>query len=309
VSAEKLMLVIGATGFLGKYLVDRMCDAGYPIRVVTRGSADWQDSNISTLRHKGVDVIMGDIRDPEVQRKAFVNVVAVVNVLGILRETEDESFEELHVDLVKSLLDLSTEFKVQRFIHVSCIGARSDADCQYFLTKWQGEEMVRESSFYWTIFRPSYLFSDIFPLLSYLSPIVKFKLFLPVIGGGTNSIQPVFVGDLADCIVQSIYHKETVKKTYDIVGPERYSMVGLLENVRKGLKIGGPTVNISSHMSGKAFDAISKAIPRSLLTEDLIGVMSDDACGSADVMLNTFEVKYESLEDRMPAILKSIDSG
>lgn len=302
------MLVVGATGFLGKYVVDRMCDADYPIRVVTRGSADWQDSNISTLRHKGVDVIMGDIKEPEVQRKAFADVAAVINLLGIMRESEDDNFEELHVDLVKNLLDLSAEFKVQRFIHVSCIGARSDADCQYFLTKWRGEKMVRDSSFYWTIFRPSYLFSDIFPLLSYLSPIIKFKLFLPVIGGGTNSVQPVFVGDLADCIVQSIYNKETVRKSYDIVGPDRYLMVELLENARKGLKIGGPNMNISSHMSGKAFDAIAKAMPRSLLTEDLIGVMSDDSCGSADVMLNTFEVKYESLEDHMPDILKSIDS-
>lgn len=300
------MLVVGATGFLGKYLVDRMYDADYPMRVVTRGSADWQDSNVSSLRHKGVDVIIGDIKDPDVQRKAFAGVVAVVNVLGIMKESQENDFEELHVDLVKNLLQLSAEFKVQRFIHVSCIGARSDADCPYFLTKWRGEQMVRDSSFYWTIFRPSYLFADTFPLLSYLSPLVKFKLFLPVIGGGTNSIQPVFVGDLADCIVQSIYAKETVRRTYEIVGPERYSMVELLESVRKGLKIGGPTMSISGQMSGKAFDAIARAIPRSLLTDDLIGVMSDDACGSADVMLNTFEVKYESLEDRMPEILKSI---
>lgn len=300
------MLVIGGTGFLGKYVVDRMYDADYPIRVVTRGSADWQDSNISTLRHKGIDVIIGDIKDPQVQRKAFADVVAVVNLLGIMRQSEDDNFEELHVDLVKSLLELGAEHKVQRFIHVSCIGARSDADCQYFLSKWRGEKMVRDSNFYWTIFRPSYLFSDLFPLLTYLGPIVKFKLFLPLIGGGTNTVQPVFVGDLADCIVQCIYNKETVRKSYDIVGPERYSMAELLENVRKGLKISGPTMNISSQMSGKAFDTIARAVPKSLLTEDLIGVMSDDSCGSADVMLNTFEVKYESLEDHMPKILELI---
>jgi NADH dehydrogenase len=284
-----------------------MLAADYPIRVVTRGGVDWQDSNISTLRHKGVDVIMGDVTDPEVQRKAFPGVVAVINLLGIMRETEEDNFEELHVDLVKNLLDLSSEFKVQRFIHVSCLAARSDADCQYFLSKWRGEQLVRESSFYWTIFRPSYLFGDDnFPLLSYLSPLIKFKLFLPVIGGGTNSVQPVFVGDLADCIVQSIYAKETVRKSFDIVGPERYSMVELLENARKSLKIGGPSMNISSQMSGKAFDAIAKAVPRGMFTDDLIGMMSDDSCGSADVMLNSFEVKYVCLDDHLPKILESI---
>ncbi len=306
-SAKKLMLVLGATGFLGRQVIDRMLASNHALRVVTRGSGDWQDPTIKGLRKSGVEVIIGDVTDDGTLKKALDGVSAVVNMVGVWKESDDDSFQDLHVTFVERLLALSEEFPFQRLIHVSCLGARSDSGFNYFLTKWRGEQLVRNNSrLYWTIFRPSYMFGDRFPLLAQLRPFIAFKLFLPLIGSGTNSVQPVFVGDMADCLVQSIYDRETVNKAYDIVGPDKYSMLRLLETARKQLGLGGSTMNIPSKLSGFTFDVVAKALPNGLITNDLAGLMSEESCGSPDSMLENFDVKYVSLEEYLPKIVESM---
>lgn len=305
-SAQKLMLVIGATGFLGRFVIDKMIAANYPLRVVTRGGADWQNSIVSTLRHKGVEVIIGDITEQEVVEQAVEGTSAIVNMAGCFKESRDNAYDEINVDLVERLAELGLAAGVQRVVHVSCLGARWDADCRYFKTKWDGEEIVRNSKQYWTIFRPSFLFGKRFPFLEHLKPIIAFKLFLPMIGGGTNSIQPVFVEDVADCIVQSIYSRECVGKSFDLVGPDDYSMLELLEMTRKALNVGGPTMTLPSQFSGKTLDVMAKAMPRSILTNDLASMMSDDSCGTQDQMLEAFKVRNASMQDYFDDIVDSL---
>ncbi len=306
VSAKKLMLVLGATGFLGKFVIERMLACGYPLRIVSRGGADWQTSSITSWRAKGVEVVMGSITDAEVLQKAIEGTSAIVNMAGCFRESDRISFEDLNVSTVEQLTKLGAKAGVQRFVHVSCLGARSDADCRYFLTKWQGEEIIRNHKCYWTIFRPSFIFGEQFPLLEHLKPVVTFKLFLPLIGSGTNTIQPVFVEDVADCIVQSIYSKQTVGKSFDLVGPEDYQMLELLEMTRRSLGISGPTVNIPSQFSGRTMDVMSKALPKSILTNDLAGMMSDDACSTQEAMLANFKIKNVSMKQYFPLIVEAL---
>jgi len=306
VSAQKLMLVLGATGFLGKFVIDRMLASGYPMRVVTRGGADWRNSRVSSLRQKGVDVIIGDITDDGMIERAVENTSAIVNMLGSFKETGDVSFEDLNVSVVEQLLEHGLAAGVQRMIHVSCLGARPDSDSRYYTSKWEGEELIRNSKSYWTIFRPAFLFGDRFPLLHYLKPVFTFRLFLPVIGTGTNTIQPIFVEDVADCIMQSIYSRQTVGKSFDLVGPDEYQMLEMLEMTRKALGISGPSVNIPSNFSGKTFDMVAKALPRSLLTHDLAGIMGDDVYGSQDEMLANFKVNNVGFEKYFSPIVDSL---
>lgn len=300
------MLVLGATGFLGRLVLDRMLKLNYPIRVITRGEGDWQNSVVSTLRHKGVDVIIGDVTDEATIKKAVEGTSAIINMAGSFRESSGVSFEALNVDAVKWLTQYGAEAKVQRFIQVSCLGAHKDSDSRYCQTKWQGEKLVRKSELYWTVFRPSFMFGNAFPLLDYLKPVLTFKLFLPIIGTGENTVQPVFVEDVADCVVQSIYARETVGKCFDLVGPEEYTMVELLEMVRDELGLGGSTMNFPPDVSGKTLGMMAKALPNSILNNDLVSLMSDDSCSSQEEMLANFQVQNVSLEQYLPAIIDSL---
>ncbi|MGD9683762.1 MAG: NAD(P)H-binding protein [Candidatus Obscuribacterales bacterium] len=303
----KLMLVLGAAGFLGSVVVKQMIAEGYQMRVITRGAEDWKDSSISSLRHKGVDVIVGDVTDEETLGRALNGVSAVVNMVGSFKESGGVSFEDLHVRLVKSIVKLGQERGVQRLVHVSCLGAREDTESACFLTKWQGEQIVSKSHLYWTIFRPSFLFGETrFPLFAYLKPLLTFKLFLPMIGSGTNTVAPVFVNDVASCVTQSIYSRHTVSRSFDLVGPEEYAMVELLEQARKQLGLRGPTMNIPSKLSGQKFEMVARALPKALMNQDLASIMSENSCSSQDVMLKHFEVRNVALEQYFSRLIETL---
>ncbi|MBX3138842.1 complex I NDUFA9 subunit family protein [Candidatus Obscuribacterales bacterium] len=306
-SAQKLMLVLGATGFLGRLVVERLLKLNYPLRVVTRGGGDWQNSVVSTLRHKGVDVIIGNVTDEATIEKAVDGTSAIINMAGSFREAGGVSYEALNIDVVKWLIKYGSAAKVQRLIHVSCLGAHKDSDSRYYRAKWKGEKAVRNCDLYWTVFRPSFMFGDSFPLLDYLKPVFTFKLFLPVIGSGTNTIQPVFVQDVADCVVQSIYARETVGKTFDLAGPEEYTMLEILEMSRDALGLSGSTMNFSSDVSGKTLGMMAKALPNSILNNELVGLMGDDSFGSQEDMLANFQVQNVSLQQYFPSIIDSLD--
>lgn len=305
-SAQKLMLVLGATGFLGRLVVERMLKLNYPMRVVTRGGGDWQSSVVSTLRHKGVDVIIGNVTDEATIEKAVDGTSAIINMAGSFKETGSVSYENLNVDVVKWLVKYGSAAKVQRLVHVSCLGAHKDSVSRLYRSKWKGEKTVRNCDLFWTVFRPSFMFGDSFPLLDYLKPVFTFKLFLPVIGSGANTIQPVFVEDVADCLVQSIYARETVGKTFDLVGPDQYTMLELLEMSRDSLGLTGSTMNFSADLSGKTLGMMAKALPNTILNSELVGLMGEDSFGSQDEMLANFRVQNVSLQQYLPTIIDSL---
>ena len=305
-ATSKRILVLGACGFLGKFVLKRMVIEGFETRILTRGSDDWQSSLISQYRSQGIDVRIGDIFDDATLQEAMQGVGGIVNLVGTFNDSEDGSFEEVHVDLVKRLLEFGGSAGVQRFVHVSCLGATDNSDSRYFKTKKESEKLVENSSMYWTIFRPSYLFGETFPLLQLLAPLVKFKLFLPVIGSGTNTIQPVYVGDVANCVSQCIFDQKTVRQSYELVGPEQYKMTELLENVRAELGIKGPTMNIPSEFSGRTFDLVAKALPKSFFSSNFASIFSHDSNGSQDVMLRHFEVRNKTLDEYFMKIMDSM---
>ncbi len=300
-----MIVVIGGTGFLGSRILESVLKREYPVRIFCRGAGDWKGNSIQALRKRGLDVVLGDLANPERIERALEDAKAIINVSGVFRQTEEMNFEDLHVSYLENLLNAAADKSIQRFIHVSCLGAHEDSVSEYFETKWRGEQMVLEAEeFYWTVFRPGFMFgSDRFPLMDSIKPLVRFKPFLPVIGTGLNLVQPVWVDDVAECIVQSIYKRETVGKSYELAGPDQYEMGGLIEMFREGAGIGGNTINIPSELSGKAFDLLSKALPKKAVDLDLAKIVTSDSVTESNDMVENFEVENKSLEDAFEGII------
>lgn len=284
---------------------------GYSLRIVSRGEGDWRDSSASSYKQKGIDVIIGDIAETRVVERAIDNAAAIINLAGILRETKSTNFESLHVEAIEQLTQMALNAGIERMVHVSCLGAHRDSESLCYETKWAGEEIIKESNFLWTIFRPSFLFGERFPLLEELKPLITCKMFLPFVGSGINRIQPIFVNDVASCITQSIYMRESVGQTYDLVGPNQYPIIELLEKVRKELSIPGQTLNIPSNflenkLAAGSIQLASAALPKNFLNGDIIKLAAENSCGSQDVMLKNFEVRNSTLEQYLPKVIESL---
>lgn len=310
-STKKLLLVLGATGFLGSIVMKKLLAENYSIRIVTRGEGDWQDNSASRYRKQGIDVIIGDLATPRIVERALENTAGIINLAGVLRESKTANFEVLHVEIIQQLVQMAQATGIERYVHVSCLGAHMDSPSTCYETKWAGEDIIRQSKFFWTIFRPSFLFGERFPLLEELKPLITCKMFLPFVGSGVNRIQPIFVNDVASCVTQSIYMRETVGQTYDLTGPKEYPMLDLLAKVRTALEIPGDPMNIPSNflenkLASNAIKLASQALPKNFLNNDIIKLAQENSCGSQDVMLKNFEVRNATVEQYFEKIIDSL---
>ncbi|MBI2810151.1 MAG: NAD(P)H-binding protein [Candidatus Melainabacteria bacterium] len=298
-----MILLLGATGLLGGQVLRRLVDKKYPTKLFIRGSSDWKDASIQNLRHRGVDISVADVTDKEAVLASLVDCTAVINIVGSMRPNKNIDLQQLQVTAVKNLVAAAQRRGVQRFVHISCLGASSSSSSEYFRTKWESEKLVREAEHYWTIFRPSYMFGERFPFLDVIMPLIKFRMCMPVLGSGMNQIQPIWVDNVAECVVDSIYRKECVGQTFELGGPETYSMLNFMEKVRKELGITGPTFNITTPTVAKASAALSKLVPGSAISEEVVNLIMANSFTELNAAQSSFVTKLAPLDEMFERIM------
>ena len=226
-----MILVIGGTGFVGRAVVKRLLQLGENVRVVSRNAPE------DTLRLKGVSYVQANLLDSEAISRHFDGVKTVINLVGIIRPTRKQSFEQAHVETVRSLIAVMKNSPARRLIHMSALGTRPHAASNYHRTKWEGEEVVRQSGLDWTIMRPGLIVG---PGDGFVSTFVKMMRppistlqlgTIPLFGGGTMVFQPVAVDEVAKCFARVISHAESVGATYEICGREQKSLREMIEQI------------------------------------------------------------------------------
>lgn len=239
-----MILVIGATGFVGNSVVRALCEAGLPVRALVRSQvrSSAQKKTAKSTRtfsaHEmpiGVQVVRGDVLQPETLRDAMRGCCAVINLVGIIRENE-YSFEQMHVESVRNILDAMQQTGVQRLVHMSALGTRENAVSQYHKTKWQAEELIRAAGLNWTIFRPSLIYGAHSAFLKQMLPLVRAPI-TPIISPGMDSglLQPMHVADVAACFVQAITDKsgKHARQVYEIGGPDHVTTLQILQSMSR----------------------------------------------------------------------------
>ncbi len=138
-----LVTVFGGSGFLGRHTVRALAKAGWRIRVATR-----HPNSAFFLRPMGsvgqIDLIKCDVTDPEAVARAVQGAGAVVNLCGILFQS-GQTFEEVQADGAAHVAQAAKAAGVQALVHVSALGADSESDSEYAVTKAEGEKAVRQA--------------------------------------------------------------------------------------------------------------------------------------------------------------------
>jgi NADH dehydrogenase len=114
---------------------------------------------------------------------------------------------------------------------MSALGTRKGAISAYHRTKWAGEEAVRRSALSWTIFRPSIIFGPGDEFVNMLADTMKKTPIMPVIGGGKNLMQPVYVSDVARAFTAALERPESIGKLYELGGPDIFTFKQILKTI------------------------------------------------------------------------------
>jgi NADH dehydrogenase len=271
IAAPQTVLVLGGSGFIGRYVVARLAALGHRITVLTRRRA--------TARHlillPTVEVVEGDPFDPATLQRLAVPATAASNVAGILHERGRSTFARVHVELPRLLAEACRAAGVQRLLHVSALGADAGAGpSRYLRSKGEGEAVVEQSGLDGTVFRPSVVFGredrflNLFARLARLFPVIA-------LGSARARFQPVWVRDVAECIARALAEDLTIGQRYGLCGPKVYT---LEELVRYAAAVSGnarPVVALGAGAS-RAQAALLELLPGKLLTRDNVASMSRD---------------------------------
>jgi NADH dehydrogenase len=274
-----MILITGATGFVGSHLVKRMRRDGLKVRAVTRTPA-----KAKTLEDLGVDVVPGDIADLASLEAAAQGCDRVIHLVGIIQEGRGFTFRSVHVEGTGHILDAAKRAGVNQFIYQSALGSREGAASEYHRTKWEAEKLVTASGIPFTILRPSLIYGpgDLFTIR--LADMIRLSPVLPVIGTGRSKIQPIYIDDVASCIVKILAGSQHAGKTYEIGGPEQLTYEQVTKAIAAAMGVDRPVVHMPLFFMRTMAKVAEAVLPKPPVTTDqLIMLQEDNVCSLHDI--------------------------
>uniref|UniRef100_A0A0D6R3D7 NAD-dependent epimerase/dehydratase domain-containing protein n=1 Tax=Araucaria cunninghamii TaxID=56994 RepID=A0A0D6R3D7_ARACU len=223
--------VFGATGFLGRYVVQQLAKVGSQVLVPFRGSED-SPRHLKLMGDLGQIVPMKyDPRDESSIKAVMAKSNVVINLIGREHETRNYSFEEVNIGISEHLAKIAKEHGgIMRFIQLSCLGASPSSPSRMLRTKAAAEEVVLKEVPEATILRPAAMIGTEDRILNKWAQIAKNWAVLPIIGDGSTKLQPVYVVDVAAAIIAALKDDGTsMGKTYELGGPEVFTIEQLVE--------------------------------------------------------------------------------
>jgi NADH dehydrogenase len=279
-----LVTVFGGSGFLGKHVVRALVAKGYRVRVPVRRPHMSQDLRV--IGNVGqVQLMQSNLRFEASVQRAVEGSDAVINLVGILYETGQQSFESVHVRGAETLAKAVAAEGITNFVHLSAIGADKDSQSEYARTKAAGEVKVREHVPTVDILRPSILFGNEDNFFNRFAAMAQLSPVLPLIGGGQTKFQPAYVADVAEAIARCV-KAETSAQTYELGGPQTYSfkelMQFMLETIAKK-RLLVPVPWMAANLMGLGGE-LAGALPflKPFLTRDQVKSLKNDNIVASD---------------------------
>ena len=269
---KKLVSVIGGNGFLGKYVVNSLLEKGYYVKIISR-SAKLSKSSFTIFKPGQYKLINCDIKNSQKLETVLNDTDYVINLVGLLVDKKRNSFADVHDKAVKNLVKIGKKLKIKKLIHISSIGVSENSNSKYATTKYNGEKEVKKFDDY-CIIRSSIIYGDEDNFINFFARLSKISLFLPLIGGGKNLFQPIWVQDVANIII-IVLEKNIKNKILEIGGEETFSFRSILEIILRELELKRKLIPIPFSLSKKIAYILEK-LPKSVLTVDQVEMLKKD---------------------------------
>jgi NADH dehydrogenase len=224
---ETLVTVFGGSGFLGRNVVRALAKRDYRIRVAVRRPE--LAGHLQPLGRVGqIHAVQANLRYPASVEAAMRDASVAINLVGILAEGGAQSFDAVQAKGAATVAKAASAVGA-RMVHVSAIGADENSLSSYGRSKAAGEKAVLEAVPSATILRPSVVFGPEDQFTNRFAALARMSPALPLIGGGVNKMQPVYVGDVATAVADAVDGKAKPGATYELGGPEVLSLREIIE--------------------------------------------------------------------------------
>ena len=255
-----MILVTGATGFVGKHVVAALRADGRDVRALVRDAKD--------------EGVQGDVTNPASLRAALTGCDTVIHLVAI-RQGKPEQFQRVMVDGTRNLLAAAKDTGVQRFIHMSALGTSAETKdlVPYYGAKWAMEQDVKASGLPYVIFRPSFIFAKDGGILPTFASIARLAPVTPITGSGKQRIQPIWADDVAAYFSKAVDLEAATNQAFELGGPEAVSWNEFWERLKRVRGSRRPSFHVP--MSLMRLNAlVTERLPGNIpLTRDLLKML------------------------------------
>lgn len=271
-----MILITGATGYIGRHLVARMVAQGERPRCLVR---DLKRTG-QILPADKVELVQGDTLDPKALKAAMQGVDTIVHAAFITadhKQSMGNHYEDTNVRGTGNLIRAAKEAGVKHIIEISGLGTKQDKPGSYMQGRYLSEQMLKDSGLDWTIIQPSVLFGKDAPFIKGLTDLIRTAPVVPLIGGGKTMFQPIYVEDVVTVIMKVLEDPaKTNGKTYTIGGPEYYSfsqVIDILLDTMHTSRIKAPAPTALVGVGAAVMEAV---LPKPPLTKAAMALFSFD---------------------------------
>jgi uncharacterized protein YbjT (DUF2867 family) len=278
------ILIDGATGYIGSHLVHALTETGNDkinVRCLVRKNADVSEVNL--LETSGAQIFRADLTDNNLA-SIFSQVDTACHLIGSIAPRKGETSASLHIGQTERFVQQCLNAGVKKIIMISACGAAPQAQSDYHRTKWQAERLVLESGIPSFILRPSLVIGKTSgnrnsKLITRIEYLIRNKKLVPLIAGGKNKVQPIFIQDLIEAILASFDLTDGSAKENSIIelgGPEIITLRELVQRMmakigieRSILALPLPVASLAAHVA-----QLTQEVP--IISQDQIKIARQD---------------------------------
>jgi uncharacterized protein YbjT (DUF2867 family) len=271
-----MILITGATGYIGRHLVIRLAAQGERPRCLVRE----MNRAKRILPADKVELVQGATTSPDSLDAAVQGVDTIVHAAFLTadrKQSTGNEYEKTNVQGTTHLIQAAKKAGVKRVVEIGGLGTRPDKPGSYMQGRYLAEKMLKESGLDWTIIQPSVLFGKNAPFIKGLVDLIRTSPVVPLIGGGKIMFQPIYVEDVVTVIIKVLEDPvSTANKTYTIGGPAYYSFTQIIDALlqathKQRIKVPAPT-----SLVGVGAAVMEAVLPKPPLTKAAMALFTFD---------------------------------
>ncbi len=227
----KKIVITGGTGFVGRMVCERLFQHDKQTRLVVPTRRLAGGRSLQTL--PTVDLVECRVADPEALPRLLEGADALVHLVAILHGSAAE-FDRVHGQLPRQLAAACAAAGVKRVVHVSAIGVGPHAPSNYLRSKAAGEAVWQQAAQLHdldiTLLRPSVIFGSEDRFTNLFAALQRWFPVMPLAGANAQ-FQPVWVGDVAQAVVNSLVLPSPPGPVVECAGPEVMTLRQIVQQV------------------------------------------------------------------------------
>ena len=201
--------VTGAAGFVGTHLTHRLESEGHDLVLISRRP-----------RKENNQIAADDLSDASVLRELFRGCKVVAHCAGINREIGAQTYQRVHVEATRNVVEAAKAAGVEKIVLMSFLRARANCGSPYHESKWEAEEIVRNSGLDYTIIKAGVIYGLGDHMLDHLSHALHTFPVFGLVGFKEKSVRPLAVEDLVHVMRAAILDRRMKRQTIALLGPE-----------------------------------------------------------------------------------------